>query len=88
MRRAAFAGNPGSEVQGFAICDDSQRWVNARAKIDGTHVIVWSDEVKQPVAVRCAWVEHPVCNLYNQAGLPAFPFLTDSLPGVRPNAER
>jgi sialate O-acetylesterase len=72
--------SPGSEVQGFTICDAAQRWVNAHARIDGTRVVVWSDEVKQPVAVRYAWADHPVCNLQNTAGLPAFPFRTDSFP--------
>ena len=32
---------------------------------------------RKPVAVRYAWADHPVCNLYNKAGLPAFPFRTD-----------
>jgi sialate O-acetylesterase len=67
----------GSELQGFTICDVSQRWVNAQARIEGDEVVVWSDEVQMPVAVRYAWADHPVCNLYNQAGLPAFPFRTD-----------
>jgi len=73
--------SPGSELQGFTICDATRRWVNAQAKIEGTTVVVWSDEVKQPIAVRYAWADHPVCNLYNKAGLPAFPFRTDQFPG-------
>jgi sialate O-acetylesterase len=72
--------SPGSELQGFTICDLSQRWVNARAKIMGATVVVWADTVKQPVAVRYAWADHPVCNLYNAVGLPAFPFRTDTFP--------
>ena len=39
-------------------------------------VIVFSPEVKDPVAVRYAWADNPVCNLYNSAGLPAWPFRT------------
>ena len=79
--------SPGSELQGFTICDASQRWVNAQAKIDGSTVVVWSDDVADPVAVRYAWADHPICNLYNQAGLPAFPFRTDqfALPSVTKN---
>jgi sialate O-acetylesterase len=69
--------SPGSELQGFTICDASQRWVNAQAKIDGSTVVVWSDDVADPIAVRYAWADHPICNLYNRAGLPAFPFRTD-----------
>jgi sialate O-acetylesterase len=74
---------PNSELQGFAICGEDRAWVWADAKIEGTTVIVWSDEVKQPIAVRYAWADHPVCNLYNKAGLPAFPFRTDKFPGLK-----
>jgi sialate O-acetylesterase len=69
--------SPDSELQGFTICDASNQWVNAQAKIDGSKVIVWSPAVRQPVAVRYAWADHPICNLYNAQGLPAFPFMTD-----------
>jgi sialate O-acetylesterase len=72
--------SPGSELQGFTICDASRHWVNARAKVEGSTVVVWSDEVRQPVAVRYGWADHPVCNLHNAAGLPAFPFRTDAFP--------
>jgi sialate O-acetylesterase len=34
------------------------------------------------VAARYAWADNPLCNLYNQAGLPASPFRTDNWPGV------
>ncbi len=34
------------------------------------------------MAVRYAWDINPVCNLYNQAGLPAVPFRTDDWPMV------
>ena len=51
----------------------------AQAEIEGDHVVVWSDKVTQPVAVRYAWANHPAnCNLYNKTGeqvnLPASPF--------------
>jgi sialate O-acetylesterase len=45
-------------------------------------VVVWSDKVPEPVAVRYAWADNPVCNLYNKAGLPAYPFRTDDFPGI------
>jgi sialate O-acetylesterase len=75
--------SPGSEVQGFAICGADRKWVWADAKIEGSAVRVWSEQVSQPVAVRYGWANHPVCNLYNQAGLPAFPFRTDDVPPVK-----
>ncbi len=72
--------SPGSGLQGFILCDASKKWVNAQARIEGDQVIVWSPEVPSPVAVRYAWANHPVCNLSNKAGLPAFPFRTDAWP--------
>ena len=37
-------------------------------------VVVWSDEVSSPKAVRYAWGNFPDNNLYNKEGLPASPF--------------
>jgi sialate O-acetylesterase len=66
-----------TELQGFAIAGADQKWVWARATIEGSDVIVSSDQVLAPVAVRYGWSNNPVCNLYNKAGLPASPFRTD-----------
>ena len=71
--------SPGSQLQGFSICGSDRRWVWAHAKIDGTdRVLVWSNQVPFPVAVRYAWADDPTVNLYNGYGLPAAPFRTDS----------
>ena len=43
-----------------------RRRSSARDKVE-----VWSDEVSEPVAVRYAWADNPVCNLYSAEGLPA-----------------
>ena len=64
----------------LAICGDDHRWCWADAKIDGDSVLVWSDKVTKPVAVRYGWVDNPTCNLSNGAGLPASPFRTDDYP--------
>ncbi len=72
-----------SRVEGFAIAGDDHKWVWADAKIVGKdQVEVHSDKVADPVAVRYAWADNPVCNLYNTAGLPVTPFRTDDWPGV------
>jgi sialate O-acetylesterase len=64
--------------KGFAIAGADKKFVWANAKISGNHVVVWSDAVKAPVAVRYAWGDNPLdANLYNAAGLPATPFRTD-----------
>jgi len=67
-------------VKGFAIAGKDQHLVWANARIEGDRVVVWSDEVTHPVAVRYAWADNPECNLYNGAGLPAAPFRTDDWP--------
>lgn len=55
----------------------------AKAEIDGDKIIVSAPEaVPYPVAVRYAWANNPVCNLYNGAGLPASPFRTDDWRGI------
>ncbi len=69
------------EVRGFAIAGSDQKFVNAKAKIVGQNIEVWSDEVSEPVAVRYAWANNPVCNVYSHEGLPLTPFRTDDWPG-------
>ena len=66
-----------TELQGFAIAGEDEKWVEAQAKIEGNTVVVSSAQVPKPVAVRYAWANNPACNLYNKEGLPASPFRTD-----------
>jgi sialate O-acetylesterase len=66
------------ELKHFAIAGTDKKFVWANAKIDGDKVIVWSDAVDFPIAVRYAWADNPQsANLYNKEGLPASPFATD-----------
>lgn len=68
----------GKALKEFAIAGVDRNFVWARARIRGNRVIVWSNEVKNPVAVRYAWADNPEnANLINQEGLPASPFRTD-----------
>ena len=69
--------SPDSELEGFAICGKDKKWMWANAKIDGDKVVVWSDKVPKPIAVRYGWANNPTVNLYNGADLPASPFRTD-----------
>ena len=78
--------SPHSELEGFAICGEDHKWVWGDARIDGNSVLVWSDKVPQPVAVRYGWADNPTCNLYNGVGLPASPFRTDDFPTSTANA--
>jgi len=72
----------GGPLKGFAIAGADRKFVWADGKIDGDSVVVSSSEVSEPVAVRYAWADNPVCNLYNKEGLPASPFRTDDWPGI------
>jgi sialate O-acetylesterase len=63
-------------LTGFAIAGPDHQYHWADAVIEGDEVVVSSPEVQFPVAVRYAWADNPVCNLYNGAGLPASPFRT------------
>lgn len=76
---------PNSELEGFAICGEDKVWKWANAKIEKETVVVSSPDVPKPIAVRYGWANNPICNLYNQAGLPACPFRTDDFPGVTIN---
>ncbi|MHB9133465.1 MAG: sialate O-acetylesterase [Armatimonadota bacterium] len=68
----------GEPLKGFTIAGKDKKWCWAEAKIDGDTIVLSSDKVAEPVAVRYAWASNPICNLYNKAGLPAGPFRTDS----------
>jgi sialate O-acetylesterase len=70
-------------LQGFTIAGADKKFYPARATIVGDKVIVNSSDVAHPVAVRYAWANNPVCNLYNGANLPASPFRTDDWDDVR-----
>jgi sialate O-acetylesterase len=72
-----------NDVRGFAIAGADRKWQWAQAKIvDGKQVEVWHDQIPEPVAVRYAWANNPVCNLFSAEGLPVTPFRTDDWPGV------
>lgn len=66
----------------FTIAGSDEKFVPANAVIEGNEVVVWSDAIDKPVAVRFAWRNVPLPNLYNKAFLPASPFRTDSWKGV------
>jgi sialate O-acetylesterase len=71
---------PKSILKGFIIAGADKQFVTAQAKIEGDSVVVWSEQVSQPVTVRYGWASNPEVNLYNKEQLPAAPFRTDSNP--------
>lgn len=73
---------------GFTIAGEDKKWVPAQAKLVGPDTIeVSSPDVAVPVAVRYAWADNPVCNMYSEEGLPLTPFRTDDWPGVTASAK-
>lgn len=76
----------GAPLRGFEVAGEDRKFVPASAQIEGESIVVQSDQVKRPMAVRYGWADNPDCNLSNRAGLPASPFRTDHWPGVTADA--
>ena len=75
---SGLIANDGEELSEFAIAGADKKFIWAKAKIDGDKIVVWNDNVANPMYVRYAWADNPVNpNLYNKEGLPASPFRTD-----------
>ncbi|MFH6951264.1 sialate O-acetylesterase [Flavobacterium sp. FlaQc-51] len=65
-------------LKGFAIAGSKGKFVWANATIEGDKIIVWSNNIINPIKVRYAWADNPVeANLYNKENLPASPFEED-----------
>ncbi|MCL5270503.1 MAG: sialate O-acetylesterase, partial [bacterium] len=79
----------GDGLEGFTIAGADERFVPAQAVIDGDTIVVGSDAVPDPVAIRYAWKGWPEgANLHDGAGLPASPFRTDGFADpTRPKAK-
>ncbi len=72
-----------NEPLGFTIAGDDHVFHSATARILGDgRIEVSSPNVTAPVAVRYAWADNPICNMYSGVGLPLTPFRTDDFPGV------
>lgn len=68
----------GNAIQGFVLAGADRRFHPATATLEGNRIVVRSDAVPAPVAVRYAWRDSPTdANLVNEAGLPASPFRSD-----------
>lgn len=77
-----LAARGGGELKGFTLAGADQVFRPAQARIEGDTLVVTSDTVAAPAAVRYAWADNPDCNLVSSAGLPASPFRSDDWPGV------
>ena len=77
-----LAVNGAGGLHGFEVAGTDGEYHAAMARIDGETVMVWSDAVPRPAAVRYAWANDPIASLYNGAGLPASPFRSDDWPAI------
>jgi len=66
----------------FYIAGNDRKFFRATARITDSEVIVTSEKVIDPVAVRYGWADNPDCNLINIEGFPVIPFRTDNWKGI------
>ncbi len=64
----------------FVIAGKDSNFVKAEVKVVSKALVVYSPEVKHPVAVRYTWSNTEEATLFNKAGLPASTFRTDNWP--------
>lgn len=64
----------------FFIAGQDQNFRPAKAKIEKNTAVVWNDSIKKPVAVRFAFRNASLPNLFSKEGLPVVPFRTDDWP--------
>lgn len=67
----------GRELSLFELAGEDRKFYNASAKVKGNKVILSAKEVSDPVAVRYAFRNFVMGELYNLYGLPASSFRTD-----------
>jgi sialate O-acetylesterase len=76
---------PADKLVGFELAGKDRRFFRATARTKGSDTAVVScPNVPRPVAVRYAWANFPLCNLYNKKGFAAYPFRTDDWPWPTP----
>jgi len=68
----------GKSLTWFSIAGEDRKFAEGKAEIVGDTVVVASDAVANPAAVRFGWHETAEPNFGNGAGLPASPFRTDA----------
>ena len=62
----------------FQIAGKDKIFKNAQVKVQGNKLIVFNNEVKNPVAVRYAFTNTSEATLFNKEGFPASSFRTDN----------
>jgi sialate O-acetylesterase len=70
----------GKMAIGFEVAGDDHRFYPALARISGSAIIVSNADVQHPIAVRYAFNNTAVGNIFTREGLPLGPFRTDDWP--------
>lgn len=68
----------GDQITSFEIAGEDKVFLPAQAKIEGNNVIVYNKKIKNPAAVRFAFNNTAIPNLFNKEGLPVNLFRTDA----------
>ena len=68
----------GNNALGFEVAGPDKHFYPAEARVSGTSVVVWSKQVSDPQAVRYAFSNTAVGNIFSREGLPLSPFRTDN----------
>ena len=71
-----------TEPNNFMISGEDEQFFEGDAYVDGNTVVISSDEVKRPAAVRYAFTNISEATLFNKEGLPASSFRTDNWPVI------
>lgn len=67
-----------ADIRGFEVCGADSVFHAAEARVDRNNIVVWSDEVTEPVAVRYGFRNYLPGNVATVRGLPLVPFRTDN----------
>jgi sialate O-acetylesterase len=74
--------NRSKDPTGFMISGEDRHFVPAKVSVQGDILVVKSERVPDPVAVRYAYTNTSTATLFNGKGLPASSFRTDNWPLV------
>ncbi len=73
-----FMTNDGSRATEFYIAGEDKNFLPADVKIEKDRIIVSHKQMQNPVAVRFAFSNSAMANLFSKEGLPVSPFRTDN----------
>ena len=75
----------GDRAKEWYIAGEDRQFLPAEIKLEKDRIIVYNSRVKNPVAVRFAFSNTAIGNVFNKEGLPVCPFRTDDWDDNRTN---